>query len=427
MNLMALVRSPRFPRPAPLIVFSLLLAGMALSNVFSVSRTADYVRTGLDISANSTLNVTLPNGKIVSGTVQDSSGGAVAGALVEAISSDGFASPFAAAGVTGSFQLPVRLGTHRLEVRPPFSTTDDLADFPRLVPTTTVTYTVNKDLPVGSVTLPDGYVVTGNVSSASGSATNVAGWLFAIPTGGASPWGVTPAVFGTGAQARNFFVALPAGRYNLSLIAVQGFTSKWDMVPMTSYGTNKVTVSKDMTANMKIPSGARFTGSVKDKSGNIVNGALVIKKRGSSPLVDGGTTVMLVTNGAFIGYLPKGQYDAMFVPMFNDAYTGLATKTGTSFTIGTSASTLSITADNGVILSGKITNAKGKVVSTASITAFPSGAAPEDLASLPLTAKADSKTGVYRLRVPPGTYDIQAVPKGFGPLSEIERLAATLR
>lgn len=423
MTLKAFLRSPGFPRPVPLIVFLLLLAGLALSNSFSVSRTADYVQASVNISANQALNISLPNGKLLSGTVEDSSGKAVTGALVEAIASDGFASQYAAAGVTGSFQLPVRPGTYRLEVRPPFSNTDDLADFPRLVPSTTGTYSVQKDTSVGNLTLPEGYVVTGQVSSSAGTATNLVGWLFAIPTGGASPWGVTPAVFGTGANARKYYVALPAGRYNLHFGGAQGFSSKWDFVPMSSYGTSKVTVSKDMTANIKIAGGSKLSGTVKDKAGNLISGILGIKKKGSSPLVDGGTTLMFVANGLFIGYLPAGQYDGVFLPMLDDTYSGLATKTGLSFTIGSSASTLSITANNGVILSGKITNAKGKVVSAASIAVFPSGADPEELMSVPLSAKADSKTGMYRLSVPAGTYDIQAIPKGFGELSLIEQLA----
>ncbi|MBI2837323.1 MAG: carboxypeptidase regulatory-like domain-containing protein [Acidobacteria bacterium] len=420
-------RPRRMPGALHVTLFSCSLAAVTLSSVLVVSRTTDYVQQAVVVSADSTSNISLPNGKLLSGTVRNPSGSTVMGAIVQAVSSDGFVAQQTVTGVTGGFQVPLRPGTYRLEVRPPFPDSDDLASFPRLVPANAGTFQVKGDTSAGDVTLPEGHLVTGAVSSTVGTARNMVGWMFATPTDGASPWLVTPAVFGTGTNSRKFTLALPAGKFNLLYAGAQGFTTNWSMVPMSSYGTGKINVTKDMTANVKVGSGTKLSGTVKDSTGKDLNGVLCIKKNGSSPFTDGGSTGMFVMNGKFIGYLPTGTYDATFVPIFDSAYTGRGTKTDLSFTMTAAAKTLSIKATDGVVLSGKITNAKGKVVKTASIAAFPTGADPESLSALPISAKADQKTGAYRLCVPAGTYDIQATPIGFSELTALERLAASLR
>lgn len=420
-------RRRRLPSPLHLALFLCSLAAIALSNVLAVTRTTDFVQTAVEVSADTTSNISLPNGKLLSGTVRNPSGSTVTGAIVQAISSDGFVAQQTVTGVTGSFQVPVRPGTYRLELRPPFPDSDDLAAFPRLVPVNAGTFEVKGDKSAGDVTLPEGHLVTGQVSSTVGTAKNLVGWMFAAPADGASPWLVTPAVFGTGANARKYTLALPSGKFNLLYAGAQGFTTSWSMVPMSSYGTGKINVTKDMTANVKVASGSKLSGTVKDGAGKDLSGILCIKKQGSSPFTDGGSTVMIVMNGKFIGYLLTGAYDATFLPLFNDDYAGRGTKTDVSFTMTAGAKTLTIKAEDGVVISGKITNAKGKVIKTASISAFSSGADPLSLSALPISAKTDEKTGAYRLCVPAGDYDIQATPIGFSELSALERLAASLR
>ena len=47
---------------------------------------------------------------------------------------------------------------------------------------------------------------------------------------------------------------------------------------------------------------------------------------------------------------------------------------------------------------------------------------PQSLASLPIRAVADEETGVYRLCVPAGRYDIHAVQAGLDNISTFARL-----
>jgi len=413
----------RLPRPLPVAVFVLLIGAIALSNVFVVSRTADSIQTSVDISADRTLNAVLPNGKLISGTVEDVSGASLVGATVMAVSADGFATQPVVTGLNGSFDLAVRPGTYEVLVRPPLASSEDISDFPRQVPVSAGSFRVKSDTSVGTVTLPDGYVVSGQVSTAAGGATNLIGWMLAVPSDGASPWLATPAVFGTGADSKTYYLALPRGKFNLIYGGAQGYTSKWDMTPMASYGVGKATVTADKTVNIKVPGGSKLSGTVKDKAGTSLNGTLGIVKKGSSPFVDGGSTFMPVMNGKFIGYLPNGDYDAVFMPDYDNTYKGRGTKTEVSVKVGAGSNTLAITAEDGVVLSGKITNAKGKVVATSSIAAIPLGVDPVSLAAVPIGIKADSKTGAYRLPVPAGTYDIQASPVGFPELAAVQRLA----
>lgn len=406
------------------VLFLLAIAAIAMAGVFAASRTTDSVTPSVVITSDRILNITLPNGKLISGRVLDSSGKTVIGAIVQPVGSDAYIGQATTTGVTGSFQVAIRPGTYRLEVRPPFPKEDSFPALSRLVPTTTGTYSVQSDLSVGDITLPEGFLVSGQVTTTAGAVTNLFGSLFAIPADGASPWLSTPAVFGTGAASRKYSVAVPAGKWKMFFGGGQAYSSTWSMLPMSSYGAAQATVTKDMTSNVKVPSGSKLTGTVKDAAGKFLNGALCAAKQGTGTLIDRGFTFAEVMNGKFILYLPAGAYDAAFLPLFDDSYTGRGTKTVLSFTLTAAAKDLTITADDGVVLSGKIVTAKGKAIKTASLAALPSGADPASVAALPIPAKADPKTGAYRICVPAGTYDIHAVPIGFGEFSAFERLVA---
>lgn len=414
---------PKQPvRPLHVVLLVLLLAAIALANSFVASRTTDVVQTSVTVSGDQTLNITLPNGKLISGRVLNVTGDAVMGAVVQPVGADGYVSQPVATGVTGTFQVAVRPGTYRLEVRPPFPRRDDFPALPRLVPMTTGASEVKSDTSVGDISLENGFLVTGQVSTSAGAAGNLFGQLLAIPSDGASPWLSTPAVFGTGASSRKYAVALPAGKFSLFFAGGQAFSSTWNMVRMSSFGAGKATVAKDMTTNIKLPAGSQLTGTVKDAAGKLLSGALWILKQGTGTMIERGFTVATVMNGKFILFLPTGTYDGVFLPLFDDSYTGRGTKTLVTFTMTTAAKDLQITTANGVVLSGKILTAKGKVIKTASLAAMPAGEDPASASAIPIPAKADEKTGVYRLCVPAGTYDIHAVPVGFGELSAFERL-----
>ena len=241
---------------------------------------------------------------------------------------------------------------------------------------------------------------------------------------------LAPAVWGSGAKSRTFGLILPAGRFSLNFVSGQAFDSRWNDLAMSSLGSATVTVSADRVANVRVPRGSKVQGTVRDKLGKWMNGLLFIRKSGSSKrsvFGEGETTMMYVMTGSFRGYLPVGSYEAVFVPRWNRRYTGRGTKTMVSFDVPLKGVTVPITAASGVFLRGKITDARGLVVKTASLTVIPSTADPMSLEAVPLSAKSDEVTGDYSLCVPAGTYDIQAVPIGFGEMTAVERLAIALR
>lgn len=239
-----------------------------------------------------------------------------------------------------------------------------------------------------------------------------------------------PAVWGSGANSRTFALVLPAGRFSLNFVTGQAFDSRWKDLGMSSFGSATVNVSSDRVANIRVPKGVKLQGTVRDKLGKRLSGLLFIRKAGTSRrsvFGEGETTMLFVMGGSFLGHLPVGSYEAVFVPRWNPRYTGRGTKTLVAFDVPAKGLTLPITTAGGVLLKGRITDARGLVVKTSSVTVIPSTADPTSLQAVPLSAKADKVTGEYSLCVPPGTYDIQALPIGFGEMTSLERLAIALR
>jgi hypothetical protein len=184
---------------------------------------------------------------------------------------------------------------------------------------------------------------------------------------------------------------------------------------------DKVSISKNTVKNITLAKGGYpFSGTVKDTAKKGLDGALyIIPKTG----VFKGWPIQaaLVIKGAF-GVLPglnvknlsipAGQYLLVFMPTvyLMTGYTGRATVTYANLTMPAAAKTLALVAANGVVVSGKTTDARGKAVK-AFITAYKANA-PLGVDGLELNfmAAASNAKGVYRFALPADTFNIYALP-----------------
>ncbi|MEW6366490.1 MAG: carboxypeptidase-like regulatory domain-containing protein [Acidobacteriota bacterium] len=417
------------PRAIHVVLVFSFMAALVFANALVKPRTTDVVKTAVSISADKTINFDLPNGYLVSGNVKNSAGNPVRGAVIQATCSDGNPSQRTITNSSGGFQLAVRSGTHRVDIWPPPTNSIDPTTYPKLVPASAGTYDVTRDTSIGSVTLPDGNIVSGELKAASGNLWYVAGFIFAIPAGGGYTGPPIMATQGADPNTTKYAAALPAGKFTILATGIQGFSREsdhvdaaWDLLPCTSFYARRVNITKSMALNLKLPSGGMLSGSVRDTTGQPLHGYLFIQKQNGNPMKDGQMTFMPVANGSFIGHLPAGRFDATFVPEMPASYKGRATKTHVALAMTSVDKTLNIVAENGVVLTGRIAAVGGAAFKASSAIFTLSGATPGSADALPLGAKSDD-AGKYRLCVPPGTYDIQALPSGFGFLSYLERLA----
>jgi len=413
------VRGSRLRPRHGVLLIGTLLAGLAMMGAFAGSKTCDYVQRGITVSSDRVLNAKLPNGCLVSGTVTAASGAPLGGAEISAKDSDGFVSPRVYTDTSGEFSLPVRPGKHTITVVPPVSLVKDPAKYPRHVRVTTGPFDVAEDIDVGDIPLPEGFVVSGSVQGSSGNVKTLAGMMWAVQPGKERSRVMGESLFdGSGTRGTDYVMALPQGTYRQVLFGAQTYTfqdrvdfGKWDLKPDSSFVSSVLKVSKDIVKNVKLPRGYQLTGTVADSDGTALHGVLYIRKHGGNPHSDGQATAFLVTNGAFIGFLPSGSYDAVYIPTMDPVYGGSATRTHLEFEIGQAAKRLRIVAEDGMAVSGKVRDDSGKVVKFARVILIPvsddSEGAQEEYS---LVAVADRK-GFYRMCVPAGTYDLHAVPE----------------
>lgn len=400
-----------------------VLATVLLSSSYTTDRTCDYVQKSVTIALDLRMDIPLPDGHMVSGFVKDSTGKPVVGALVTGVDQDGFGSPSSFTNKSGAFSFPVRTGTYDVVAWPPYSTTVDPAKFPRLVRVRVGPFAVADDVETGDMTLLDGYVVSGRVSSDSGTIDALSSKLLASKREKKGSAVYAARLFaGTEESETRYAVALPKGKYSLTLFGTQAFSipfmypRKWTLLPACSFVTSDMSVNKDLVRDIKLPRGSELSGTVKDKAGRSLHGELYVRVQGGDPAKDGQATLLAVRNGTFVGYMTPGTYDVIFVPTMERSYLGKATQTITSVTIANAAETLAITAVDGVVVSGRIRDAAGRNVARGSVVLIAAGNSLAEAEAVPLIAVANDK-GSYRLCVPPGEYDLHAGPGPSGALA----------
>lgn len=267
---------------------------------------------------------------------------------------------------------------------------------------------VSADTSIGDITLGSGYLVSGRVVPPSGSIDYFVGSVGVIPASGKLAAQVN-AVIGDDDDSTKYIMAIPAGRHTLTVSGVQAFSPSSQMLPASSSTTSPLNVKRDVVRNVRLARGFSFTCTFKDSAGRPLTGVLYVRRSATDPLITGQATAIIVVNGLFVSNLPAGTYDLVFVPLMANSYSGRATRTVLALTMPSSATTKDYVAQDGIVLTGKITEPGGNVSPNALIELSKSGTDTDSLDAIPQPAIADAK-GRYRLTVPVGTYDVHAVP-----------------
>lgn len=381
------------------------------------ARTTEFHKLKQPISADRVWNITLPDGYFLSGTLKDTLGLPLKGAFVEAANPD---IGFGWEGVTdaaGVFSLPLQKALYSVYFTPPGSSSVNPATFPRLLPSTVDGVAVAGDTSMGEVQLRNGFVMSGKIAPPSGTMGMFAGSLMAFPQGGA-PSAIFAARFGSGLDSTKYAMALPPGSYKLILMPLMAYSGTYQAVPMT-FKTDKAAVSGDLVKNIKAPKGYRLRGTVKDSGKTALGGVLAVFQK-NNPYVKGMFVMQLsVMKGGYSGYLPPGNYTLVFLPSgsMTPGYKGKAAKSSFDLVMPAADKTLNLVAQNGVVVSGKIVDARNRIVKSGGIGLIKTNAAaslkPADW--IWILASTDSK-GQYRLTAPPDTYDVHAIP----PAQEVD-------
>lgn len=377
----------------------------------AVSRTTEYHQLATQLGADKVLNIVLPDGVFLSGYVKDQSGKPVVDASVGAALTDNIV-PTLGGGTdsTGKFSIPVQAGMYDIYVTPPTSASVTPSQFSRLVPTNLDGVSVAGDTSAGTITMPSGNILSGKVLPPSGSMSLFGGVLWTFPTNGGTV-GYHAAQFGSDvATSAQYAIALSPGSYKAVLIPIQVFSSTFQPLP-AGYTTSKFTISGDKTLNLKLKKGYKLSGTVRDSGGRGLDGIVWIFQKTAQFVVDVYVGFGFAADGVYETYIPNGSYTVVFVPLMDTSYKGRGASTAMDLVMPAAAKTLDIAANDGIVLSGKVTDAKKKVAKEAGVllrdtTDNPWGANQVVYAAL---ASTNSK-GQYRVAVPSGTYDIMASP-----------------
>ncbi len=377
----------------------------------AVSKTTEYHQLGTQLSADKVLNIVLPDGVFLSGYVKDQNGKPVVEASVVALLTD---NPLVTMGpstdATGKFNFPVQAGTYGIYVTPPRSASVTPSQFSRLVPTTLEGISVAGNTSAGTITMPSGNILSGKVLPPSGSVSILTALLWTFPTNGGG-FVYHQAQFGTDpTNFTQYAIALPSGSYKARLIPVQVFSSSFQPVP-AAFTTSNFTLSGDKTLNMKLKKGYKLSGAVRDSAGRGLDGIIWIFQKTTQFVVDAYAAVGFAVDGAYEVYVPKGSYTAVFLPIMETSYMGRGATTAVDLVMPAAAKTLDISAIDGVVLSGKVTDARKKVAKEATVELLDTA---DDLGGWNQVAySAGAVTngkGQYRITVPSGTYDLMAFP-----------------
>ncbi|MEW6366076.1 MAG: carboxypeptidase-like regulatory domain-containing protein [Acidobacteriota bacterium] len=352
--------------------FALVIAFFAVLPVDgAASRTTEFHQIGLPVPSDKVLNITLPDGYFLSGIVKDANGAVLKSADVMATGEDdGMFGGWGTTDAAGKFSFPVQSGSYNVQADPPAGTSVDPKKFSRLLPQDVDNIAVNGDTAMGEIRLINGYILSGQVKPPSGTLAIFSGVLAAFSNDNTQ---TASAQFGTGTETAKFAVALPAGSYKLLLWPMFGFDSAFQPVAMT-YKTDKVTITKDTVKNMTAPKGYKLSGTVKDTASAALDGVIYIFKKSGAYVPGMYMMFFAVVDGRYEGYLAPGTYDLLFVPFIDTTYKGKASRMLSALTMPAAAKVVNLVPPNGVVLSGKVTDARKKVVKGASVGLVKTGA-----------------------------------------------------
>lgn len=376
----------------------------------AASKTTEYHLLGTPLTADKVLNIVLPDGVFLSGYVKDQSGKPVVNAFVgAALTDDNVTTLGGYTDASGKFTFPVQPGTYGIVLSPPTSDSVAPSKFSRLVSTKKDGVTVTGDTSAGTITMPAGNIWSGKVLPPSGTLGFLSAILWTFQ-GGTLGWHA--AQFGTGlAESTQFAIALPSGSYKAVLLPLQAYTGTYTPIP-AGYATSKFTISGDKVMNMKLKKGYKLSGTVKDSAGTGMEGLLWIYQKSAAFVEDVYVGIGYVADGKYETYLPNGSYSVVFLPVVTDTpYNGKGTRTEIDVVMPAGSKTMDIVADNGVVLSGKITDAKKKLAKGATVMARDVAQDPWGVNQVVYAGFTwTTNKGQYRFTLPQGTYDILSFP-----------------
>jgi hypothetical protein len=420
-KIIAVTRSPlriiKEGKMKKVIYGSLVLVFLvAQFGIAAQSRTTEFHKLKEKITSDKVMNITLPDGYFLSGIVKDTAGTPLNKASVFALSSDGYLGwGGGETDAKGKFSFPLQAGNYTVGAGPHKNFPVDPSKFSRLLPATVENVAVANDTGMGEIKLLNGYILSGKVDPppGTGALSLFSSLLQIFPSGSQLPSAIAQQG-GNIPIINKYAVALPAGTYTL-LVWASGMTSTPQYIPMT-YKSAKVKVSKDTVKNFVMPRGGyRIWGTVKD-TGNVgLDGVLYFIPK-SGPFNKWFVQMNFSLQGSFGNilycYLAPGNYTVMFVPyMYIEAgYKGKATVSYYDLTMSAADKMLNLVAKNGVVLSGKITDAKKRAVKSGAVFALKSGMIYSNLSDWDLMIASPDSKGQYRLPLPPDTYNIYAVP-----------------
>lgn len=400
---------------------SLILLTHPGNRLWAQPRTAGVLVEAQTITSARTLNLTLPDGYVLSGVVRDAGGAPIPFARVAASDSNGILRASTVSAADGAYAMAVIAGSYDLAA----TLSGDAATPPAAIARSTTgrltEVSISSDLGNKNITLPDGYILSGTLKSAGGAMSHLYGSLLCISTVGGKPLAALRSFgFADKSQFR-YAIALPAGPCLVSFTNAHAYSQSWQRAGVSVFAAAKMVISRDTTRNITLPRAYRIDGTVADSAGRPLTGVLYIQKAGADPRKDGQATAQQVVSGTLIAYLPAGQYDMVFVPTMGRTYAGSATKTSFTLTMPASSQKVSLSAADGVAVSGRVNDAAGRRVRGVFIELRPSSTGDDVGSKIPLVAVSDS-SGQYRVSVPTGTYRVVALPPAAGGsrvLSEI--------
>ena len=336
---------------------------------------------GVDMKADRTLDVVLQSGVTLSGKVVGPKGGGVEGVSISAQDEDLQNGPEGSATTDrdGVYSMILPPGLYRLDLRP--------ADGTRFLQTQVHDVSLKTDRQGFDIRLDEGVVLSGRVTDPDGKPIRDAYVNLYDPA--AQFW------YGDSADPDGVYrVVLKQGVYTLHAEPphVQGTVSS-----LVSRNLPDVRVADDMTLNLALDRGVFLSGRVTDRAGRPLPEVNI--NASSNQAFGGGTQTDL--DGKYRLALRPDVYFIYVSPRPNTAYVPQRAEQVEM----KGERTLDFTLDEGIVLSGRVTDAEGTPLNEAHIRA-----GDRDKSDGDEGYATTGRDGTYRLPLPAGVYDVTVEP-----------------
>lgn len=396
-------------------------------------------RTDLDLTRDTTLDLMLPSGFVLSGKILTDDPTAVLGGLVLARSGEQlFEGPisigFSASGLTATYRLVLPAGTYHLFLRRGILDLDSGSEGSLLSVTSDlsqmVTISGNRTLDLSLPRPPDLITLSGRIASAGGFPTK--GFLSFLSSD-RSVWAEVP-------FDRNYTVKLPPGSYTVQAGVREGDDE--EMAYGSFFTLERITVNASGMRDFVLPPAVTLSGKVTDATGRPAVPSMIVafqkadpasSPSGDPPPCQGSADFYFFlppnggqasiprssTTGAYALKLPAGTYvlyaswdlspepeQDLLLTSSAFAFSFLERSLETDAVQDFTAPPL----PEWATLSGRITDERGQPVAGASPTAFSQALTNTPGAAFSTGTETDAN-GQYRLRVLSGTaYRLEVCP-----------------